>query len=76
MRATHPSGPHGQLKDENGCQRDSARGIRMNKLLRDSLTTLSNSIRYSNCVVLLLLFGGGASAPMHAQPLFISLPIW
>jgi poly(beta-D-mannuronate) lyase len=39
----------------------------MNKLLRDSLSTLSSSIRYSNWVVLLLLFGGGASA-LFAAP--------
>jgi len=39
----------------------------MNKLLRDSLTTLSRSIRYSNWVVLLRLFGGGASGLFAAS---------
>ena len=39
----------------------------MNKLLRRPLTIACNSIRYFNCVVLLLLFGGGVSA-LFAAP--------
>jgi len=39
----------------------------MNKLLRHSLTALFRSICYSNWVVLLLLFGGGASGLFAAS---------